>query len=711
MDADRRTVSDNVLEVENLQTEFHLRSANVKAVDGVSFSVAEGECVGLVGESGCGKSTTGLSIMNLLPNVGHITGGSVRLLGRDLLSLPEREMRKVRGNDVSMIFQDPMTSLNPTQKVGRQIAEAVRLHRDVTEKQALSTAREVLELVGMPRPAERLGYYPYQLSGGLRQRVMIAMALACSPKMLIADEPTTALDVTIQAQILDLIDSLRRDLKMAVILITHDLGVIAARASRVMVMYAGKIVEGASTDELFASMRHPYSEALFRSIPRLDHDRTQALYSIPGVPPDLSAGLVACRFAERCRYVTERCRVEEPLLAPESGYATRPGAGAAHTDEPAVLGANTAGDHVFACFHPVQSSSSDRAVGDEAQRTIRVIAHAEPVPVAEHEVLLQIDGLVKEFPVTMGAIVQRKVGTVKAVSDVSFSVRRGETFGLVGESGCGKTTIGWLIVALHRATAGSIRFEGEDVTRLRRSALQRRRRDLQLMFQDPFASLDPRMRVGPIVREPLVVQGVASRSEQRKRAGELLAEVGLSHRSAGLYPHEFSGGQRQRIGLARALALSPKLIVADEPVSALDVSIQAQILNLMRELQRAHQLTYVVISHDLAVVRYLADTIGVMYLGKLVEIGPADEVYARAAHPYTRGLIESISIPDPVAARARKVVRVSGELPSAITPPSGCRFRTRCPLAQEICAEEEPPLRPFGRSHLAACHFPLEAPV
>jgi oligopeptide/dipeptide ABC transporter ATP-binding protein len=715
MNATYRSGDSNVLlEVQNLQTEFHLRSANVKAVDGVSFSVAEGECVGLVGESGCGKSTTGLSIMKLLPSVGHVTGGSVKLLGQDLVSLPEREMQNVRGNDVSMIFQDPLTSLNPTWTVGQQIAEAVRLHRDVTSKQALIQAREVLELVGMPRPAERLAYYPHQLSGGLRQRVMIAMALACSPKLLIADEPTTALDVTIQAQILDLIDALRRDLKMAVILITHDLGVIAARASRVMVMYAGKIVEGAGTDELFGSMRHPYTEALFRSIPRLDHDRSQALYSIPGVPPDLSADLVACRFAARCRYATDRCRAEEPLLAPDSSNGARPGAGAEHTDTPATLGANPAGEHVFACFHPVHASSSEPAAADEGFRPIRVTDRVPPplaAPLAEHEDLLQIDHLVKEFPVTSGAVLQRKVGTVKAVSDVSFSVRRGETFGLVGESGCGKTTIGWLIVALHRATAGSIRFEGEDVTKLRKSALQRRRRDLQLMFQDPFASLDPRMRVGPIVREPLVVQGIASRGERSARVGELLEEVGLSSRAADLYPHEFSGGQRQRIGLARALALSPKLIVADEPVSALDVSIQAQILNLMRDLQRAHQLTYVVISHDLAVVKYLADTIGVMYLGKLVEIGPAEEIYARAAHPYTRGLIDSIAIPDPVLARARKVVQVRGELPSAITPPSGCRFRTRCPLAQEICAEEEPPLRPFGLSHLAACHFPLQPPV
>ena len=443
-----------MLEVENLQTEFHLRSANVKAVDGVSFSVAEGECVGLVGESGCGKSTTGLSIMKLLPSVGHVTGGSVKLLGRDLLPLPEREMRKVRGNDVSMIFQDPMTSLNPTWTVGRQIAEAVRLHRDVTQKEALAQAREVLELVGMPRPAERLGYYPHQLSGGLRQRVMIAMALACSPKLLIADEPTTALDVTIQAQILDLIDGLRRDLKMAVILITHDLGVIAARANRVMVMYAGKIVEGAGTDELFASMRHPYTEALFRSIPRLDHDRSQALYSIPGMP----AGSVRrpARLPVRAALpLRDRALPGRGAAArPETSDGTRPGAGAEHTDTPAVLGANPAGDHVFACFHPVRARRPTRgrrgAPPIRVHRARRAAAAAAP----SARCCCEIDRLVKEFPVTAGAVVQRKIGTVKAVSDVSFSVRRGETFGLVGESGCGKTTIGWLIVALHRATAG-----------------------------------------------------------------------------------------------------------------------------------------------------------------------------------------------------------------------------------------------------------------
>ena len=726
---------DVVLEVENLRTEFRLRSGTVRAVDGVSFTVEAGECVGLVGESGCGKSTTGLSIMKLLPNVGHVTGGSIELLGRNLGPLSEREMRHVRGNDVAMIFQDPMTSLNPTWTIGRQIAEAYRLHNDVSQKAALDRAREVLELVRLPRPAERLNAYPHQLSGGLRQRVMIAMALVNSPKLLIADEPTTALDVTIQAQILDLIDSLRQDFRMAVILITHDLGVIASRANRVMVMYAGKIAEGADTDELFGAMRHPYTEALFRSIPRYDQDRTRALFSIPGLPPDLLNPPPGCRFAPRCRNAQARCTQEEPLLAPETPGGERPGAGTEHTETPALPHAIRAGEHVFACFYPVDVSASDdgglqqgdgqvtavdlglvdESAADEAPAKAPAISLVERAPAARGDrpggdVLLELDDVVKEFPVTAGAVLQRKIGTVKAVSGVSFQVRRGETFGLVGESGCGKTTIGWLVTALHKPTSGAIRVDGTDVTELRWRALRRQRRDLQLMFQDPYASLDPRMRVGPTIREPLTIQNVGSRKERRARVSELLAEVGLSPKAAGLYPHEFSGGQRQRIGLARALALNPKLIVADEPVSALDVSIQAQILNLMRSLQESHQLTYVVISHDLAVVRYLADTIGVMYLGKLVEIGPATEIYEHPAHPYTRGLIDAVPIPDPVAERARKTVSVRGELPSAVNPPSGCRFRTRCPLAQDVCADVEPPLRSFGNGQFAACHFPLETP-
>jgi oligopeptide/dipeptide ABC transporter ATP-binding protein len=662
----------------------------VGAVDGVSFSVAEGESVGIVGESGCGKSTLGFSIMRLLPPVGHIVRGSIRVNGTDVVTMTESQMRHVRGNEVAMVFQEPMTSLNPTMTVAQQIVEAVRLHHKVTKAQARERALEVLNLVGMPRPAERLDYYPHQLSGGLRQRVMIALALANDPKILIADEPTTALDVTIQAQILNLLDDLRERLNMAVVLITHDLGVIAGRTDRVIVMYAGKVAEEAETGELFSRMRHPYSSALLESIPKLEQDNTQQLHSIPGIPPDLSKELTSCRFSPRCSHALERCHIEEPLLE-------------AVPEQP---------DHRFACFNPVNQADRPVLVASEEDRAAAV-ARAE-VRVADlggRAPIVEIDHLVKEFPVTAGAVVQRKMGSVKAVSDVSFSVRQGETFGLVGESGCGKTTLGRLIVGLEHPNSGSILFEGKDVTRLRGRKLRAQRRDAQLMFQDPYASLDPRMRVGTILREPLKVQHIGSRREQVELVHSLLTEVGLSKKAFDLYPHEFSGGQRQRIGFARALTLSPKLIVCDEPVSALDVSIQSQVLNLMKRLQASHSLSYIVISHDLAVVKYLADRIGVMYLGKLVEIGPAQSIYEQTAHPYTRGLIDSIPVAEPVIARANRGNLMVGELPSAIDPPSGCRFRTRCPYAQEVCAAEEPPLRLFGSGHFAACHFPLQTPV
>ncbi len=689
-----------VLEVEGLRTEFRLKNANVVAVDDVSFHVDGGECVGVVGESGCGKTTIGLSIMKLLPNVGHVVGGSIKLLGRDLAPLGEKEMCKVRGNEVGMVFQDPLTSLNPTMNIGDQIAESVRLHQGASKKEGRSRALEVLKMVEMPNPSGRLDAYAHELSGGLRQRVMIAMALVCTPKLLIADEPTTALDVTIQAQILDLLDRLRQDLGMSVILITHDMGVIAERADRVLVMYAGRIDEGAPTTELFTRMRHPYSEALLASVAKLDQDPSVRLVSISGLPPDLSQPIDHCRFAARCRYAQPDCRESEPEL---------------------LQAENSEQDHVARCFHqvgvdPLTIANRPEAVAKAADLNVKVdeVALARQQVRADSldraPVLVEVDHVVKEFAVTSGALVQRKLGSVKAVSDVSLTIRTGETFGLVGESGCGKTTIGRMVVALESPTSGALRFEGEDIVGLSGEALRRRRRDMQMMFQDPYASLDPRMRVGSILREPLAVQRIGTRDEQRRHVMRMLDEVGLPARSAELYPHEFSGGQRQRIGLARALALEPKLIVADEPVSALDVSIQAQILNLLKELQERHGLTYLFISHDLAIVKYMADRIGVMYLGKLVEIGPARDIYAQTAHPYTKALIDTIPVADPTQ-REQRGRHIHGELPSPLDPPSGCRFRTRCPFAQEVCAEEEPPLRPFGEGHLAACHFPLQTPI
>ena len=677
-----------LLQIEDLRTHIQLREGVVHAVDGVTLQVDEGETLGVVGESGCGKTMTALSIMNLLPVGGHIVGGSITLGGRDITKLDDAAMRKVRGDEVGMIFQDPLSSLNPTHTVGAQIAEAVLLHRDVTKQEAMDRAVEVLDLVGLPQARERVNEYPHQFSGGMRQRVMIAMALACEPKLLIADEPTTALDVTIQKQILELIDSLRQRLGMAVILVTHDLGVIAGRADRVSVMYAGRIVETTETGVLYDNPRHPYTEALFQALPEKSAATRERLYSIPGAPPDLVRPPHGCRFAPRCRYAQDRCRAEDPLLAGET----------------------TA--HTYACFFPV--GAREKTVAGQLI-TVGPTDPDETRPVevpAGGEVVLSAKDLVKDFPVTRGAVLQRKVGTVSAVAGVSFDIRRGETLGLVGESGCGKTTIGRMLVGLEKPTAGVIRFGGKDLAKSSGREYRRERREIQYMFQDSYASLDPRMRAESILREPLIVQRMGTRNEQMARVRERLGQVGLPESALDRYPHEFSGGQRQRLGFARALMLNPQLIVADEPVSALDVSIQAQVLNMMRDLQHELSLTYLFISHDLSVVRYLSNHIGVMYLGKLVEIGAADEVYLRPAHPYTKGLIESAPTADPEAERAKINVGVSGELPSALHPPSGCRFRTRCPLAQEICASVEPELKPYGTAgHLAACHFALQPPV
>ncbi len=627
----------NVLEVRDLKTYIRLRSSTVQAVDGVSFDVKRGETVGVVGESGCGKTMTGMSIMRLLPNGGYIAGGSIAFDGLDLATADVATMQSIRGNKIGMVFQDPMTSLNPTMNVGRQIAEGVKLHRGVSEHAALRRATEVLDLVGMPRPQERLKDFPHQLSGGLRQRVMIAMALACDPELLIADEPTTALDVTIQAQILALLDRLQAELGMGMILITHDMGVIAGRANRTVVMYAGQVVENADTEALFARMRHPYTEALLASIPQLDQDKTQKLYSIPGLPPDLTHPPTGCRFAPRCLYATEECVASDPPLG---------------GSDP---------DHPFACFHPRSTSVDDiagsadvivkavaakvEASGDGVSADTKALladvlaeeepVRAEPAPTEEATPVLDFVNVSKEFTVTAGALLQRKVGTLKAVTDVSVALGRGETLGVVGESGCGKTTLGRMGVALEKPTEGRVLFDGQELNALGRRELRNTRQNLQLMFQDPYASLDPRMRVDTIVGEPLTIRGGLSSTARKQRIRELIDEVGLPRKALSRFPHEFSGGQRQRIGLARALALSPKVIVADEPVSALDVSIRSQILNLMKRLQAEHDLSYLFISHDLSVVRYLADRIAVMYLGKLVEIGTGDDIYLRSAHPYT----------------------------------------------------------------------------
>ncbi|MFF4771539.1 dipeptide ABC transporter ATP-binding protein [Microtetraspora fusca] len=663
-----------LLQLRHLSTDIALRRGTVHALDDVNLEVRPGETLGIVGESGSGKTMTALSVMGLLPSGGSVVGGQILFEGRDLRSLPPDEVRRIRGVRMGMVFQDPLTSLNPTMRIGTQVAEPLRVHEGVSKAEARARAIEILRRVGMPRADKIVDDYPHQLSGGMRQRVVIAMALICSPRLLIADEPTTALDVTTQRQILELIDDLREEFGMAVILVTHDLGVIAGRADRVAVMYAGRVVETAPTARLFRAPRHRYTEALMESLPESVTGETGAgkrLYSIPGLPPDLSRPLNGCRFAPRCRFATPECRTTEVTLS--------------------------TGEHRYACLHPVTATTTATAV-----RTVPAPPSAE-APEAATEAILSVRDLVKDYGATTGGLL-RASGQVSAVAGVSFEVHPGETFGLVGESGCGKSTVGRLVVGLEKPTAGQIVLDGTDIATLNRRERRRTHRQVQLMFQDSYAAMNPRMRVDAILAEPLEIQQVGDTSARRARITELLDQVGLSRRVLERYPHEFSGGQLQRLGLARALALQPRLIVGDEPVSALDVSIQAQVLNLMRDLQRELGLAYVFISHDLSVVDYMSDRIGVMYLGKLVEVGPAHDVVRAARHPYTQALIDAVPSVDPEPAAPRENITIRGELPSALNPPTGCRFRTRCPIAEQIC-ETEPPLA--GDRHQVACHFPL----
>jgi peptide/nickel transport system ATP-binding protein len=679
----------DLLQITDLHTEIRLRDRTVRPVRGVSLSVDAGECLGLVGESGCGKTMTARSIMRLLPRGGVIADGSVMLSGTDLTQLSERQMEQIRGNEIGMVFQDPSSSLDPTMTIGRQIAESAVLHSGADRQAAAARAVEVLQLVRMPEPERVAGQYPHELSGGMRQRAMIAAALACQPRLLIADEPTTALDVTIQREILELIDDLRQELGMAVILVTHDLGVIGGRTDKVAVMYGGRIVEQAATRAVFGVPRHPYTEALFEALPELAVTGSRALYSIPGRPPDLSAAPEGCSFAPRCRYAQPWCASHEPPLT---------------GDQP---------DHAYACFYP--ADPADAAAGNGTAGSARPVSAwlegggrgPRRTAAAGESQLLSVSGLVKDYPVG-GGVLRRRTAAVSAVADVSFELAAGETLGLVGESGCGKTTLARLLAGLERAGAGSIVFGGTDLARLGSRQRRGQGTGIQLMFQDSFASLDPRMRVRSILREPLLIRKTGRRRSHRRNVNRILDEVGLPAEAADRLPREFSGGQRQRVALARALIQRPALIVADEPVSALDVSVQAQILNLMRKLQRQYGLSYLFISHDLSVVRYMADNIAVMYLGKLVEIGPAEVICSTPGHPYTRGLIDAVPVVSTGPEPAPRGGGLIGEPPRATEPPSGCRFRTRCPRAQEICALQEPHLDVHtAPSQLVACHFPL----
>ena len=668
-----------LLQIKDLHTDIEIRSGVVRALSGVDLHVNPGETLGIVGESGSGKTMTALSLMGLLPQGGKVSSGSIILDGQDLTQLPLKEKRKLRGTKVGMIFQDPLTSLNPTMKIGLQVCEPLRVHEGLSKREALERAVEILKRVGMPRPEVVINNYPHQLSDGMRQRVMIAMALVCKPRILIADEPTTALDVTTQMQILDLIDELRDEYKMGVILITHDLGVVAGHTDRVAVMYAGRIVETAPTKTLFTEPKHRYTSSLMAALPERALAAGTKLFSIPGAPPSLTNLPVGCRFAARCLWATDECRAGYPDL---SGDET----------------------HTFSCFHPVQEGDESPAVLQGKLDSNKTDGAAADVPQISHETLLDVKEASREYESAGSGFFKREKGVVSAVDRVSITVKKGETYGLVGESGCGKSTVGRLIAGLEPPSGGAIELDGRDLATLKGRDAVRIHRDVQMMFQDSYAAMDPRMRIDQILAEPMSIQKTGNARQIAERIMEILEQVGLTEEILDRYPHEFSGGQLQRIGFARSLTLAPDLIVADEPVSALDVSVQAQVLNLMKDLQAELGLSYLFISHDLAVVQYMADRIGVMYLGRIVEEGPASEVVKNPKHPYTKALIDSIPVPDPEFKHDENAIKLTGEPPSAINPPEGCRFRPRCPFAGEEC-KVQPMLT--DETHRVACHHPL----
>ena len=667
-----------LLSVRDLRTWIDTGSDVVRAVDGASFDVDRGETFAIVGESGCGKSMTALSIMRLLPDAGSVVGGSVELEGRDLLRLPETEMRKVRGQRIGMIFQEPALSLNPVMTAGEQIAEALKQHTSLTGSALRARVRELLDAVHMPDAGRRIGEYSFQLSGGMKQRVMIAMALACNPDLLIADEPTTALDVTIQAQVLELLRELQKKRRMSLLLITHDLGVVAEMAHRVAVMYAGEMVETGTRQAFFERPRHPYSRKLFDSLPA-GHKRGERLSVISGTVPPLTRAFTGCRFAERCPSAWDLCHREVP-------------------------GWHDAGDGQKARCHLYKDEGGRRKAEEESAQKSSARLHPSSVIVRPSGApLLSVRDLKVHFPIHKG-LFKRVVGYVKAVDGVSIEIPAGKTLGLVGESGCGKTTVAKGLLRLVEPSGGEVLFEGTDLTRLDRAQLLPYRKHVQIIFQDPYASLDPRMRVAETLEEGMAALGLgADRTERQARIDALLEEVGLTPDVKYRYPHEFSGGQRQRIAIARALSVEPRLIVCDEPTSALDVSVQAQILNLMKELQQRKGLSYLFITHNIAVIEFLADEVAVMYLGRIVEHGSVSEVLEDPKHPYTRALLSAVPVMDPAA--RREVIHLEGDLPSPVNPPSGCHFHPRCPAAFSPCAKAYPGVSTFSATHTARCYL------
>ncbi|WP_406332813.1 dipeptide ABC transporter ATP-binding protein [Streptomyces sp. NBC_00203] len=727
-----------ILEVRDLHVSFQggRRTAPLPVVRGVDLTLRAGEVLGLVGESGAGKSVTALSVLGL-PPPGAVVSGSVRLLGTELVGLPVRELARQRGRRIAMVFQDPLTAFTPVRRIGDQIGEALRIHQRPRpgRESARRHAVELLESVGVPEPDRAARAYPHELSGGLRQRAMIAMAIANRPDVIVADEPTSALDVTVQAQVLDALKKARKATGAALLLVSHDLGVIAGTADRVAVMYAGRIVESAPVDELFAHPRMPYTLGLIGSVPRLDGAGT--LTPVPGTPPAPGRTGPGCSFAPRCPLADEECERGEPRLvelggssAPRKAPASAPAPVPTPTPTPTPTSVSSRPTsrflpqlpspqaHLAACLHSDALAKYTAAelfpASAQAGRPGRTAVGAEPV--------LRITGLAKSYPLPRRSAVRPRGrrsadgDAPHAVERVDLDIRKGETVGLVGESGAGKSTLLAQVIALAAPEAGRIEVLGHDTAALGRAEVRRLRGRVQLVLQDPMASLDPRMTVGAIIAEPLQAQR-ATKEHIDARIPELLRQVGLDPAAARRHPHAFSGGQRQRIAIARALAVEPDLLLLDEPVSALDVSVQAGILDLLRRLKRELGPACLFVSHDLAVVRQIADRMVVMYGGRTVESGDVTEVFSRPRHPYTKALLSAVPLPDPRAERTRERIILPGDPPGAGRSTTGCGFRTRCPVyqasgprARELCEQETP--EPLGATasnpHVAACHFPYE---
>ncbi|MFD9685710.1 dipeptide ABC transporter ATP-binding protein [Kitasatospora sp. NPDC059088] len=686
-----------VLSVRDLRVSFPSEAGPVEAVRGIDFDLLPGRTLGIVGESGSGKSATALAVMGLLPPTARL-GGRILLGGRDLAAMDDKALSRVRGKDIGMVFQDPMSALTPIYSVGRLLSQALRVHRDLTKQDAWEQAVELLDLVGIPDPRERAKSFPHEFSGGMRQRVVIALAIANKPSVLVADEPTTALDVTVQAQILDVLRLAQRETGAGLVLITHDLGVVAGHADEVAVMYAGRIVEHASVDELFRRPTMPYTARLLASVPTVDSGVERPLIPVGGEPPSLVGLPGGCPFAPRCAVAQDVCRTTEPVLTAPG--LTTPGPTTVSGQQHSRVACHRAQEIADGTLDPAGEAALVPPAGGAGERTVG-------------EVVLRVEDLVKTFPVTKGALLKRRVGTLHAVNQVSFEVRAGETLALVGESGSGKTTTLREVLRLRAPEGGRIEVAGTDVATLHAAVQVRElRRDVQIVLQDPTDALDPRLTVFDLLAEPLQAAG-ADRAAIRSRATRLLDVVGLDRAMGDRFPAALSGGQRRRVGIARALAREPKLLALDEPLSALDVSVQAEIINLLTRLKRELGLAYLLVAHDLAVVRYVSDRIAVMYLGHIVESGATEEIFARPRHPYTKALLSAIPVPDPARERHRERIVLAGEQPSATRLPEGCVFVDRCPLYREAdeavrtrCRTERPATAaaPDGSDHQYACH-------